>query len=284
MNERDEPYASDDELVSLVLDGEAAPDDVARVANDPLLTARLAEFRAVAARVGAPVEPPTPAKRDVAIAAALAAATEAAGAARSGAVADLDQRRSARRQRVLAVAGLAALLLVALLAVPFVARLTDTNSDNSSSALRAANDAATTTAAGGGQSSAEATNDAGATAPATPLTALPAVADLGAVGSFDNTTALGAGVRGVLASRNAAPTTTVVTQSDAADFAAETECAAVQAQAADPPLGALTAVGSATVAGQPVQVFVYIRTDGNGLRMVLVSEGTCLPFGEPADV
>ena len=43
-----EPFRTDDELVSAVLDGEATADERSRVAADPALSARLAEFAAVA--------------------------------------------------------------------------------------------------------------------------------------------------------------------------------------------------------------------------------------------
>jgi len=52
-----EPFRTDDELVSAVLDGEATAEERARVAADPVLSARLAEFTAVAEAVGAPVAP-----------------------------------------------------------------------------------------------------------------------------------------------------------------------------------------------------------------------------------
>ena len=63
----------DDELVTAVLDGEATDAQAATVAADPVLSARLEELRAVRRAVGAPTEPPEPAARDRAVAAALAA-------------------------------------------------------------------------------------------------------------------------------------------------------------------------------------------------------------------
>jgi hypothetical protein len=65
---------TDDELVSAVFDGEATAEERSRVAADPLLTERLAEFGAVADQVGGPVEPVDDAIRDQAIARALTAA------------------------------------------------------------------------------------------------------------------------------------------------------------------------------------------------------------------
>src|SRR4051794_26329961 len=48
----------DDELVSAVLDGEATADERARVAADPVLSARLERFDEVRRRVAAPVAVP----------------------------------------------------------------------------------------------------------------------------------------------------------------------------------------------------------------------------------
>lgn len=64
----------DDLLVSAVLDGVASPDDVARVAGDPVLTARLEQFRSVARAVGGPVPLVDPVVRGAHLAAALAEA------------------------------------------------------------------------------------------------------------------------------------------------------------------------------------------------------------------
>lgn len=51
----DDPRAHDDELVSAVLDGEASPEEVERVASDPDLSARLDAFRRVRDAVAEPV-------------------------------------------------------------------------------------------------------------------------------------------------------------------------------------------------------------------------------------
>jgi hypothetical protein len=60
-----------DEVVSAVLDGEASSDEVAHVHGCTECSARLEAFRAIAAGVGAIVEPPSAAVRDAAVAAAL---------------------------------------------------------------------------------------------------------------------------------------------------------------------------------------------------------------------
>lgn len=67
----------DDLVVSAVLDGVASPDEVERVGADPVLTARLARFRSVAAAVGAPVAPVDRAVREAHLTRALAEAVPA---------------------------------------------------------------------------------------------------------------------------------------------------------------------------------------------------------------
>lgn len=67
----------DDLVVSAVLDGVASPDEVERVAADPVLTARLARFRSVADAVGAPVAPVDRAVREAHLTRALAEAVPA---------------------------------------------------------------------------------------------------------------------------------------------------------------------------------------------------------------
>ncbi len=61
-----------DELASALVDGEALGAERAR-ADEPAVAARVAAFEAVAARVGAPVDPPDDLARERAIRAALAA-------------------------------------------------------------------------------------------------------------------------------------------------------------------------------------------------------------------
>lgn len=53
----DDARIPDDEIVSAVLDGEASPEEVERVASDPVLSARLEQMRQVSAVVGEPVTP-----------------------------------------------------------------------------------------------------------------------------------------------------------------------------------------------------------------------------------
>ncbi|MGH9118827.1 MAG: zf-HC2 domain-containing protein, partial [Acidimicrobiales bacterium] len=53
-----------DELVSAYLDGEATPEESARVDADPELQARVAGLRAVAAAVAGPFAPPSAEARE----------------------------------------------------------------------------------------------------------------------------------------------------------------------------------------------------------------------------
>src|SRR5690349_14625396 len=106
-----DPFHPDDDLVSAVLDGEATPEERARVEADPALSARLAEFADVRDAVAEPVPPPSAATRERAIAAATAAARPAAGA--PGNVRPLRRKpRSADLPRFLAVAAAVLLVLV----------------------------------------------------------------------------------------------------------------------------------------------------------------------------
>ena len=112
-----------DELASAHLDGATSPEEAAQVAADPALQARVEELRAVRDAVAA-VPPVDPARRDAAIAAALAAFEEAGPPepGRSASVTSLTEvaarrGRSARARRWLGAAAVIA-LLVAL--VPLV--------------------------------------------------------------------------------------------------------------------------------------------------------------------
>ncbi|HSL56296.1 MAG TPA: zf-HC2 domain-containing protein, partial [Acidimicrobiales bacterium] len=74
------PLPPDDELVSAYLDGEASDDERARVEGDPVLVARVAELRAAAAAVAAPVDPLDEVTRRRLIDASLAAGAPVAAA------------------------------------------------------------------------------------------------------------------------------------------------------------------------------------------------------------
>ena len=118
----------DDLVVSAVLDGVASPDEVERVAADPVLTARLARFRSVAAAVGAPVAPVDRAVREAHLTRALAEAVPAGMAGppppppaippqspAAGPPIDLAAARARRHHRPRHVAVLSAAAVVVLL-------------------------------------------------------------------------------------------------------------------------------------------------------------------------
>jgi len=127
----------DDELVSAYLDGEATPDEVARVESDPVLLARVEAIRAAIGLTAQPVPPAPSVAREAAISAALAAADDVLprlGTAGPGPpppvaappppapVIDLAARRRRANRAWLAAAAVAA---VALVAVPLVLRSDD---------------------------------------------------------------------------------------------------------------------------------------------------------------
>ncbi len=142
-----------DELASALLDQEVAPP----APVDPALAARVEQFGAVAARVGAPV-PVDPDRREQAIAAALAEFD----AARDGDVGDVDDAVSAaptplhpRRPVGLRVLGAAAAVVVVLGAVTLLRR------DETSVTDTAASGAATTAQGEGGAERLSGTSDVG---------------------------------------------------------------------------------------------------------------------------
>ncbi|MCB1016138.1 MAG: hypothetical protein KDB10_13615, partial [Acidimicrobiales bacterium] len=89
----------DDLLVSAVLDGHASPEEVARVASDPRLAARLEQFRHAAGAVGGPVPLVDPAVREAHLARARAEARPGATGAPEAPrpVGDLAAARARRR-------------------------------------------------------------------------------------------------------------------------------------------------------------------------------------------
>lgn len=131
----DLPLDPDDELVTAVLDGAATPAERARVEGDPALSSRLAELRSVRDAVARPVPPldevTTRRLLDRAIAAAdpdLAATSATASAVSATSAA---RRRPTHRSSTgLRLAGIAAAVAVALLAVPLVGSLGSDDGDD----------------------------------------------------------------------------------------------------------------------------------------------------------
>jgi hypothetical protein len=269
------PPNTDDELVSRVLDGEGTPGDVARVNADPALSARLAEFRAVAAAVGAAPEPAAD-MRDNAVRAALRALDAPAGDPDPvDAVVPIDSARRRPWRRVAPVAAAAAIVAVALAALP---ALLDTD-----------HEASTTSAAGATTTVAAA--DAGA-GPTSTAPTVPEATGSGQAGTANDPSAFR------LASRAGGDFGSYATQAELADalrqqlaldattysappapLGAVATCALDQA-AADPALGAAESAGTATVAGKPYTVLVFVSSDGTH-RALLVAADSCVPAGTP---
>lgn len=138
----DSPPTPDDLLVSAVLDGIASPDEVQRVASDPRLAARLAEFRAVMAAVGGPVPLVDTAVREAHLARALAegVATTAAPPPPPPPppLVDLAAARSRRdRPRSTTIVSVAAAIILVVAAGAFLVRLggsVESGDDSASSA------------------------------------------------------------------------------------------------------------------------------------------------------
>jgi len=118
-----------DDTLSAIIDGEADDETIASVAQNPSASARLEQLRAVSKLVAGPVGDATPERR----AASIAAAIKAAGS--SPDLSSLAVRREAKRQwlRPRWFAAAAAVLLV-LVALPLLARLSESDADLASSA------------------------------------------------------------------------------------------------------------------------------------------------------
>jgi hypothetical protein len=242
------PANDDDEMLSAYLDGEATPEEAARVASEPRLQARLRELEAAAALVGIPVEPAPATALEAAIGAALAAAD-----APTAPVIQLDSRR--RKQW--ALASVAAVVLLVVIAAARVLQPSDT---------------ASTTALNQAESKAV-TSTLGAPAAAEQAPAADRATDAAAsyVGAFATPSALVSGTRALLDARLAAATSTGAagaTTATGAPFAALADCSP-----ADPDRGAVVFDGTATLGGQPVRVLV--QRDSAGTRLLSILDEQC---------
>jgi len=155
----------DDLLVCAVLDGGASPAEVQRVAADPRLAARLAEFRAVAAAVGGPVPLVDTTVREAHLARALAegVATAAVPAVPASPPppppplpVDLTAARHRRdRPRSTTILSVAAAVVLVVAAGAFLVRLggsVDTADDSASSSGEARESSVADNAESGDQS------------------------------------------------------------------------------------------------------------------------------------
>jgi hypothetical protein len=274
----------DDELVSAYLDGEATPDEVARVESDPALQARLAVFRANSARVGR-TPAIDPSGRDTQIARAIEAGSPAAlGESAPAAVHDLGEARR-RRTRALLLGAAAAVLAVVAAAGVLPGLLDDDEGETAAplDTTEKSSDAAIDEADGGADADAPAPA-AGEALPSTsvapeaatggPPTPLP---DLGAFATrAELDAALAAAVSQELQGRSTAP--------PAPAFSSPTSPCGESVITQDPELIDLVYAARADLAGSPVEVLVF-RTDpassANGpLRLYLLDARTCAPIAD----
>lgn len=146
-----EPFT--DDILSTIIDGEADPELVASVANDPVATARLERMQAAVELVATPPPDATPQRRAASIAAALAAATPQP---------DVTSLATARHARSQAPSrklnpqwlALAAAMILLVVAIPLLGRAIGTESaDVASSATDSSN------SLGSGDTSDDSTDD-----------------------------------------------------------------------------------------------------------------------------
>jgi hypothetical protein len=272
----------DDELVSAVLDGEATPEERARVEADPELSARLTEFTAVRDAVAEPVAPPSDATRERAIAAAKVAVRHHGEP--SGTVRPLRRRsRSSDVPRFLAVAAAVLLVLVTFGVLANVSG-DDAGDDSASDALTSADssggEGSDDDAAGGSAESGEDSSGA-ADAPdeTDDLSSLDG-ADLGTVRSErDLETTLLERFADAEQNDEFSADTTVVPASalpqadvDAATAGASEACQ-VGLVEADDQLSGLLAQAQVDYDGQPAVVYVYATPEGRQRVVVVTTDG-----------
>jgi hypothetical protein len=280
MTDHDDPADRIDDLASAQLDGVTMPDEAARAATDPAVADRLERLRAVRdqLRATAATDPVDPARRERAIAAALAAYdadADAEGDAATTAAGRTVVPLAARGQRgrsstALRVAGVAAALLLLALTVPLLGRL---GSDDDRADL-ASGDAST-------EESAEARDLAGAGATTTAgddaASAFSAL-DAAPLGSFDTVDELASAVAalGKDAPSQAAAAEAAPTAGGAADAASDeqasrvADCATTAGERAG---GTVAFQGYAVLDGETVVVVVI--DEGDDARTLVVLDEGC---------
>lgn len=267
-----------DELASAHLDGTTSPEEAAQVAADPALQARVDELRAVRAAVGA-LPPVDAARRDAAIAAALAAFEEGDSGAEDGPAAGVTSLAAvaARRgpsPRALRLVGVAAAVVLLAALVPLLGRLG--SSDDAETATRgqtfeetgsSISDGATSDAGSAplaGSTVPEGTTTASAAAPPTDL------------GRFDDLAALVAAVDARAAQEIGDALTGLEAGSDSGDGCLSERSTQARANGART-IGAATA----TVAGDDVVALIVTDANGGRTLQVFLAE-TCTLLAERA--
>lgn len=260
----DTPPTPDDLLVSAVLDGVASPDDVARVAADPRLSARLEQFRAVAEAVRGPVPLVDPVVRDAHLARARDAFGHAGtvgadtrplvapGATTPPPPADFAAARAqrARRARPRAILSIAAAVVLVVAAGAFLVRLggSSPSGDDAEVAATAPPALESDDTSSGAEAFAP---EAGAPASTTPTTVAGGAAGSGvdeslpSLGEFSKADDLAARVRGELL-LDPTPADRVTDETCRDDFDVE-----------------VTLLGRAAVAGETGLVYVEATPSGD---------------------
>lgn len=255
-----------DELASAHLDGATTPAEAEAVAGDPDLSERVAAFAAVRDTLRADAGPVDEARRDEAIAAALAAFDDAGAP-----VTPIAGRRLAPPRWLPAVGVAAAALLLALL-VPLLTR------DDGDDGDQVADEGTTTAvapedAAAADRSLEESTLAApalGADAGSTEVSAVPESVDLGDQPDFD------ALVAAVQARLDSPPTTVPGTPSPTVALEAEPCFDGLRAAAAE--AGATVLLqATAVVDGTPVATAARQQADGTRVLAVVALDG-CTPI------
>jgi hypothetical protein len=281
------PPADDDVVVSAYLDGEATPDERARVEADPALLSRVDELQRLAARV-AVVAPAADRTRE----AHLARAREvfAAGADRgpTDAVTPVVDLAAARHRRRTALLGVAAAILVILLGVGVITQLGDDEPEVE--VVGSAIDDGDEPSASNPPSAADQDTDEGAAleedaaAPELSAGGDAATAALPDLGSFDSRAELSqrltASLETALADDDARSLTP---QSTVQSFGAAPACV-TSIEASDTELGSLRYAATATLSGQPLLVVLFATDPGrsaNGsLRLYVVDAASCTPIDD----
>ena len=273
--------APDDEVVSAYLDGEATPDEAARVESDPALQARLGEMRAVVRAVAGPLPPVAADAREALIARVLAAAAEdrpapvTTPAAPPAKVVDFEAARARRERfrRGIRIASIAA-AVAAILALPVLAGLGDSGDSEGDAAAPTLENFAEEADESGGAAAGLAADEA---AP---------VVHAGDLGSFDDERELGTELARRAESAPAARAEDVQDQSTEAyeDSGGDSAAAPLVAEGlADQALqrcqardGAPLVTGHAVLNGDPVAVALYPAGAGTyDLVVVRYVNDTC---------
>jgi len=253
--------ASEDELVSAVLDGEATEAERATVDADPRLRARRDEFSRI--RDAAAVQAPDRSVTDTTIARVLAETTDARSPATATGVVDLERARRRRRLATALGAAAALVIVVPLLAIALASG--DRDADLASTAESTTEDATADDAASLDASPSSTTRAGEQTEKTVPL-------DFGSVASIDQLriqVEAAVAARQVLGSEPGEAGRSLYLSPNAEAPAASESGTALRLagscagtiRAADPALDALELIGTSTLDGEPVIVLVFGRSD-----------------------